>query len=545
MNQSLLNTVFAPFALSNSRSRLIWVSLFFLLYLAVGLFVYQDYGVSWDEPTNRNTGMVSLKYLGEHFAPDYISQDETFDPYPPLAEYYDKDYGVAFELPLSLLERIRGLDDSRDIYLFRHLVTFLVYFAGVFAFFQLAERRFKNWGLGLLGSLMLILSPRLFAESFYNDKDAVFMALFVICLNTAVRFLQYPTIRTACWYALTTAIVIDTRLMGIIFPAATLVMIFLKLERNEPVAKEKLQLSFLIYLVLSVLLVCAFWPYLWSSPAANFAQAFVNMASFRWDGTVLYFGEWVLATELPWHYIPVWLLITTPLPYVFLFVLGATGIFRKLLSRRLSFGFEESEWQDLLFLGLFVSPILAIIVMSSVVYDGWRQMYFIYPAFVLVALRGLVMLLHWRPRQYSNIWLGTVSSGALISLMYISIWMAKAHPYQNVYFNMVAGRDIKTSFEMDYWGLSSRQALQHIAKYDRRPSIAVWAGSALPLITGTLLLEPADRERLHIVDKEEIADYVITQYRLNLTDYGAGSRKYKPFYEINVGHAQIISVFKR
>jgi len=192
MKQSFSNMVFASFAPSNSRGRLLWVSLFFLSYLAVGLYAYQDYGVSWDEPISRNNGMVSLKYLGEHVAPDLISKDKTFEPYPPLAEYRDKDYGVAFELPAVLLEKFFGLGDTRDIYQFRHLITFLVCLLDAFAFFQLGERRFKNWSLGLLGALMLILSPRLFAESFYNDKDAIFMALFAICLNTAVRYIQYP-----------------------------------------------------------------------------------------------------------------------------------------------------------------------------------------------------------------------------------------------------------------------------------------------------------------------------------------------------------------
>ena len=110
---------------------------------------------------------------------------------------------------------------------------------------------------------------------------------------------------------------------------------------------------------------------------------------------------------------------------------------------------------------------------------------------------------------------------------------------------MLAGRDISTRFEMDYWGLSSRQALQHIIKHDKRPSISVWGGSAIPLINGTLLLDHEDRDRLHVVDKEEIADYVITNYRLNLTDYGAGARGYELFYEINVDDMRIISVFKR
>ena len=138
---------------SSHHSRMIWISLFFLAFFAIGLNIYFDYGVSWDEPVNRSTGMVSLKYVGEYIAPGFIQGDKAFEQYPPLHEYIDKDYGVAFELPLALFERLLLLNDSRILYLFRHLITFLVGFSGVFAIFKLVERRFDDWRLGLLGAL--------------------------------------------------------------------------------------------------------------------------------------------------------------------------------------------------------------------------------------------------------------------------------------------------------------------------------------------------------------------------------------------------------
>jgi len=492
---------------------------------------------------SRWNGIVNVKYLSELIAPDLIAHYDT-DDVPALAEFRDRDYGVAFELPLIVLEKLFGLNGSRDIYLFRHLITFLVCFTGVIAIFQLAEKRFANWGLGLMGSLLLILSPRLFAESFYNNKDVVFMALFAICLNSTVHFLQHPTIKRACWHSLATAILIDTRLMGVLLPVATLVMVLLRLWKGE-LTPKKVLIPLLVYSILSVLLVVAFWPYLWSSPWENFVQAFENMSQFRWNSPVLYFGNSILSTELPWHYIPVWIAITTPLPYIFLFMLGATDILSKFISRRLSLWRGDEEWQDLLFLGLFISPIIAVILLDSVLYDGWRQMYFIYPAFVLVALRGWVILLHWHPQRHLRAWPKIIILGTISGLIYTGMWIMQSHPHQNVYFNMIVGRDIKTKFEVDYWGLSSRQALQQIVDYDKRPIIAVWPGSGLPLKNGKLLLERNDSDRLHVVDKEELADYVITQYRGNLTDYGAGSRAYKLFYQIEIDNEAIISVFKR
>ena len=49
--------------LSYLQKRNFVVGLFFIILILIGLFVFADYGVSWDEPTERNTGMVNLNYI--------------------------------------------------------------------------------------------------------------------------------------------------------------------------------------------------------------------------------------------------------------------------------------------------------------------------------------------------------------------------------------------------------------------------------------------------------------------------------------------------
>ena len=43
-------------------------------------------------------------------------------------------------------------------------------------------------------------------------------------------------------------------------------------------------------------------------------------------------------------------------------------------------------------------------------------------------------------------------------------WMYSNHPFQNVYFNILAGKKFNERFEMDYWGISNKNALEYIAK---------------------------------------------------------------------------------
>ena len=49
----------------------IFVLIFFLAYLAIGVSLYKDYGVSWDEPSHREIASVTAKYLSSIFMPDF------------------------------------------------------------------------------------------------------------------------------------------------------------------------------------------------------------------------------------------------------------------------------------------------------------------------------------------------------------------------------------------------------------------------------------------------------------------------------------------
>lgn len=487
------------------------VGLFFGGILLLGLLIYPHYGISIDEKVSHANGMISLKYVAQLLAPEWVAADPQFAQYPtPLAEYYDRDYGVAFELPVTLLERLLQYNDVRDQFLLRHLCTFLVCFGGLIAMYQLAARRFQDWRLGLLGAAWLLLSPRLFADYFYNDKDAVFMALFAIAMNTGVRFLLRPTLGRLGWHALACAITIDVRIMGILLPLATGAMLGWRAVLKELSWRQVLTTG-VVYAVLTAALVVAFWPFLWADPLYNFRLAFHNMKVFRWVGQVLYQGEMIASTELPWHYIPVWIGITTPLLYLGTGVLGIVLTLKGMAQQRWRLWATEQQLQDLLFLGLFASPLVAIVVLHSVVYDGWRQLYFVYPALLLLALRGWVALARWRPRWRA--WPRALGVVTALSLLVTAAQMVRDHPLQNVYFNLLAGPRVEERFELDYWGLGYRQSLAYIAAHDPRPHITVFSPEPTPAAVTHQLLPDEQRARLTIVGNPDQADYFITNYR--------------------------------
>jgi hypothetical protein len=525
----------------NRRIKYVSIGLFFSSLLLLGLSRYRDYGISFDEPRQRLTGAVTVNYLAETFhTPAFMTWWEL--GIPPLATYRDRDYGVAFEAPAFALEHIFRLKDPRDIYMFRHLLTFLVSIGGVCAVYRLSQRRFLDWRIGLLSAVFLVLTPRFFAESFYNSKDILFMAVFAAAMNTTISFVLRPRIKTALVHAIATAVAIDVRIMGLLLVVVSVMLLIIRLIRRE-LQLGRTCLIFAVYMVVASTFVILMWPYLWSNPLRHLLQAFKNMAQFRWDVQARYMGAFIKPTALPWHYTFTWIAITTPLLYLALFVVGAYATCRQILARGMKLWQDDGEFQDIVFFCLFFAPISAVLLFHSVLYDGWRQLYFVYPAFLLLATKGWVVL--WSIKSARKVYKTSLITLTTISVFLTAIWMWEAHPLENVYFNIFAGRNVKARYEVDYWGLGNRRALEYILEKDHSPVVNVWADSFTPISYSFLMLKPEDRWRVREGNDKRIPYYVLTNYR-SVKDTGNGkyARDYEVFYEMRVDGEVVLSVFK-
>ena len=517
------------FTVENKKVERRCLALFFSCLVILGIAVHRDYGISWDEPDSRTLGIVNVMYLGKIFGISAIEQSQEFSQYQKfeLNAYKDKDYGVLFEAPAVLLERVLRISDEQHIYYFRHLLTYFVSLLGVYAIYRLSQRRFQDWRIGLLSALFFILTPRMFAESFYNDKDLVFLAFFTLGLNALIAFVQLPTKRLAMLFALTTALAMNIRLMAIILPVMALFVLLSQVYLRR-LSIRQIIMPLLVYGLMSLVLTVLLWPWLWSDPLGHLAIAFSNMRQFRWFGFPFYFGQYWPIKELPWHYLIVSIVITSPLWILILWLSGAIQTLYEWIKRRAVLWTNFEQMQDMIFLGVFLLPIIAIVIMHSVVYNGWRHVYFIYPAMILIATKGLVGL--WNLASLLREKVHIRFAKGLLTLLVVAFclsslqWMIFSHPFQNVYFNYLAGPNWKDLWEVDYWGLSNRKALQSIAKIDARPSLLIWPGSNTPLYYALKLLPEADRNRLAITSHEEEAHYIVTNFHGNQEDYEKSGR---------------------
>ena len=97
------------------------------------------------------------------------------------------------------------------------LLLFSFFYALIY-FYKLAKLRTNNVILSSTAVVILFLTPRIFANSFYNSKDIVFLSFFFIAIYYSIKFFKKHLKKNIILAGLTCAIAIDTMIAGVILP---------------------------------------------------------------------------------------------------------------------------------------------------------------------------------------------------------------------------------------------------------------------------------------------------------------------------------------
>ena len=465
-----------------------WAALLALaLFLLAGLAVLDDYGFTIDEARQRDIGVANLRYA---------AGDE--DAFSGLSAG-DNLYGAVWEAALLLAEPALGIESERERHLARHLLTHLPYLIGGLFAYLLALRLFGGRLIALLAMLLFLLHPRLYAHSFYNSKDIPFLVAFVIALFLAHRAFRRNDLPAFALAGAAVGMLVNLRIMGVVLLAAVPIMRGADLLLEAGWAERKRTIITTgAFALAGALAVYASLPHLWDDPIGRAADWWRASADHPTIQRELFQGATLQSTEFPPHYLPVWFSITTPPFALLLGLIGAAGLLlatgrtplAALRNSRLRF--------SLLPLGCFAAPVLAAVALDFNLYNGWRQMYFLWAPFALIAAFGLSRLASaLAPAGLRAPAYGAAAAG----LTATAIAMALIHPNEQVYFNAVvdrAGGRLGTQFVMDYWGHPTRQALEWLLNERSPEAAAVNAPDPtadLLLRENIALLPRSDRER--------------------------------------------------
>jgi len=527
----------------------------FLLFLSFN--IYKDYGISIDEESTRLHGLVSLNYICELFFPNQQFGFQIENDIPLLNEYHAKEYGVFFEIILIfLIEILFNVKNFAEIFYLRHLFTNFFFLSSLIFFYLISVNLFKNKFISLISIFILYTSPRIFAESFYNDKDIVFLSIFIYLIFFSIKFFQKTNYLNAFLLSLILAITINIRVVGIYMLFLIIFFSFIQiLMKNNLNLKKTYVLVF--FLFSSFVFIFIFWPFLWEAPFYNFLYSLKSFSKYLWDGNVFYLGNFYKAEYLPWHYFFIFFFATTPLLLSLIIISGVYNIILRFIKRLLKI--EESKpnkdiWRSekerniLFILFIVLTPLFLIYFFNSVIYNGWRHLYFIYPGLILIGINFL-----------SNISLVYLKNKIkiLFPLLLITVFinntynLIKLHPYQYVYFNYVFQKKANELFEIDYWGVSNKNLLEKIfLDSPNKDKIIIGVASFADLYLSKKML-PSEMQKKIIISGQDFsnADYIISNnyFEINpkLDDKYVVPKEFTTYYKLKKNNITINEFYKR
>jgi len=457
--------------------------------ILVGLFVFRDYGFSWDEPLFYDYGDA----LGYAYSPQaWLSTN--FDINNSYGSSGDdhKTRGPAYLLlarePVYLLEAL-GLDKASAW----HLINFLFFQFGVYFLYRLALRWMKP-SAALAATALFSWQPLLWGHAFINPKDPPFLVFFLVsvCLgfemvdrlsNEAITSRQKFSIIIipALILGITTSIRVLGPLAGLLVLTYTVFILGKRMAAFLP--------PLMLYGVIALLAMFITWPFLWENPIARFTEVSRFMSDNPTNLSVLFGGEIYRAGELPRRYLPYMLATTLTEPVWALFIFGLLTGYWKLLkqNRDLKANLPEESsleiWRSLrssldstalrnnlisltLVLLSFAILVAYVLIRRPSMYDGLRHFLFILPPiFIFTGLAFELLIDH-----IASFWL---RAGLILILLAPGIaGIIELHPYEYTYYNSFVGATsgVFRQYETDYWLTCYKEAVEKLNQTTSDPA---------------------------------------------------------------------------
>jgi 4-amino-4-deoxy-L-arabinose transferase-like glycosyltransferase len=440
-----------------------------LLLIAFGvgviLLLSSDFGSSWDITVHEGAGAKAYQFYFQGFDSLEFKRDN-----PSVY------YGVLTDVVIKLVQDLTS--NPLQKFEIRVFLQALITFSCLIPTFLICARVVPN-GLALIGAALLASTPVFFGHAFINPKDSLAASGVVWCLWLVLYcFANRDRPRYGAIIVLGLLLGVTTSLRyiaGYLLLLVPLIALFLSAQpqwHSTPHFFWRVgHQAGLEVRGLALLILCFVSAYTLSMPSilADFAaQSYLavmhSFAHAGWSGSILYFGHYVEAQHLPWHYVYGYLFVQLPLYFHFflLFFLALCAA-RPARLREVVSGLNTSERTTLFALAVSVFlPLLLIFVVRPVFYDGFRHVLFLVPLILMLLYLSFVLALN----AFGSITQKLVVAMAILCWMQALLAMRDLHPYEYAYYNPLVSP--AGEFELDYWASSFRELAGELNDYARR-----------------------------------------------------------------------------
>jgi len=435
----------------------LWDRLALWLFVAAATLVlvtFSDYGVTWDEDVHNWYGVFVLDYYTSFFTD--LRSFQWGDLY---------NYGAVFDLSAAVLNQISPF----GTYETRHLLNGLVGVVGLVGVWKLG-RALAGPRAGFIAALFLLLIPNYYGQMFNNPKDVPFAVGMVWAIYYLVRIvpeLPRPRWSLVAKLGLAIGLALGVRVGGLLlFGYLGLVLLLFMLWRGAEThrfgAVVALSLTSFWRVLLPVVAVAypvmlLFWPWAQQAPFTNPLATLAYFSHEIFPFRTLFAGRYFPATDLPWAYLPTYIVLA--LPELVLVLLALAPVAALLIARQRRWRLERAPSLQLFVLAFaIVFPVAYAVAIKAVLFDGMRHFIFVLP--LIAALSAVVADAGLERLQRFSFRGCAYAALALYGIAHVGI-MASLHPDEYVYYNGFIGgvEGAAGLFKLDYWANSYAEAV--------------------------------------------------------------------------------------
>ncbi len=418
-------------------------------------------GMGWDAAFESYASL-----LIRPIDPATTTLQQAYDIAPVDSEFYGVlIYQVVDGLRLILFQTDEWLNfTSTETYLWVFTVNATYAVIGATALAAAVGYAMKSRFLGLYVWAFVLATPLFIGHASMNYKDMPVAA--GVTMVSAGLIFGWTIARPLVSWIVTLVLVLPGSLIALGSRGGAIVLLLAVIVGSNVIwlfsrkwsAIARVATSSLLAVVVATLVI------LWSNPIARidplaWIPASIDRAgSYPWNGPIRMNGVDVISIDLPWWYVPVWLL--AQLPLLTLTIIFATFIFAGWALIKPRQALPRKDLLPLVPLALQAILVPIVVVASGpVLYDGLRHVLFMIPALVAltaITIRALAGLTADSTGIKSAIPYIVAAVVTIASFFAVVRW----YPYQYAFLNPVAGWDKQQrNWEVDYWGLSGREGV--------------------------------------------------------------------------------------
>ena len=397
---------------------------------------------------------------------------------------------------------------------------------------------------GLVAGLSLALYPLFWSEShFNNEKDIPETVFWTFMLFSFWRGITAKSWKWILASGVFFGLALGTKfnVLFSIFVIVPWLISYLSSKRSE-VFSFKVLLAIIASPLLGLAIVTLTWPDFFSDPVRKIERM---VDFYKTIGTTVTISQGFIGPFGINTYALQWILYTTPLMILFLAILGISTILKG--------KFKGKDKQSLLFLLMFLVPIVRVTWPGTNIYGGVRQIMEFIPAMAILAGIGGSWLVTSIVKVTGNKSKDIIAAILLLVTCYLLlIPIIQTHPNENVYFNPLIG-GLKGAKERNFpgWGVSFgapyREAIEWINRNAEPGSKLTTGHEILSNIPGIFI-------RPDIEYKSNRSGYLRQgEYVISLRFQGSEKRSYfdmyldrmiEPLYQISVDSVPILKIWK-